>query len=79
MALMGVREYGRNRGVSHVAVLKAVRTGRIRQTQDGLIDSDEADRDWAHNTHPAPRAPYASEELQVDRLRVGLPTFGCPS
>jgi hypothetical protein len=60
MALMGVREYGRHRGVSHVAVLKAVRTGRIRQTQDGLIDSDEADRDWAHNTHPAPRAPRAA-------------------
>lgn len=57
MALMGIREFGRHRGVSHVAVLKALRTGRIRQTPDGLIDSDRADRDWARNTHPAPRAP----------------------
>ncbi len=57
--LMGVREYGRHRGVSHVAVLKALRTGRIRQGPDGLIDSDEADREWARNTHPAMRAPRA--------------------
>jgi hypothetical protein len=59
MALMGIREYGRHRGVSHVAVLKALRTGRIRQGSDGLIDADAADRDWARNTHPAPRAPRA--------------------
>ncbi len=57
--LMGVREYGRHRGVSHVAVLKALRSGRIRQDPDGLIDADQADRDWARNTHPAVRAPRA--------------------
>ena len=52
--LMGIREYGRHRNVSHVAVLKALRSGRIQQTADGLIDSDQADRDWqAANT---PRA-----------------------
>ncbi len=58
--LMGVREYGRHRGVSHVAVLKALRTGRIRQAPDGLIDAEQADRDWARNTHPVPRAPRAA-------------------
>jgi len=57
MPLMGIREYGRHRGVSHVAVLKAIRTDRIRQRPDGLIDSEGADRDWDSNTHPAPRAP----------------------
>jgi len=60
MSLMGIREYGRHRRVSHVAVLKALRTGRIRQNTDGLIDADKADRDWSRNTHPAPRAPRAS-------------------
>jgi hypothetical protein len=59
MGLMGVREYGRHRGVSHVAVLKAIRSGRIRQTRDGLIDCEKADRDWLRNTHPAPRARRA--------------------
>ena len=33
------------------------RSGRIRQTADGLIDSEQADADWVRNTHPAPRAP----------------------
>jgi hypothetical protein len=60
MSLMCIREYGRHRHVSHVAVLKALRTGRIRQKADGFIDSDQADRDWASNTHPAPRAPRAA-------------------
>lgn len=59
MALMGVREYGRHRNVSHVAVLKALRSGRISQNADGWIDSEQADRDWAANTHPAPKAPHA--------------------
>ncbi len=57
--LMGVREYGRHRGVSHVAVLKALRSGRIRQDPDGQINAEQADRDWARNTHPALRAPRA--------------------
>ena len=59
MALMGVREYGRHRNVSHVAVLKAIRSGRVRRNPDGLIDAEQADRDWGRNTHPAPRAPRA--------------------
>jgi len=37
-------------------VLKALRSGRINQNADGLIDTEQADRDWAANTHPAPRA-----------------------
>jgi hypothetical protein len=59
MPLMGIREYGRHRNVSHVAVIKALRAGRIRQNAEGLIDSVRADRDWASNTHPAPGAPRA--------------------
>jgi hypothetical protein len=48
--LMGVREYARHRGVSHVAVIKAVRTGRIVTNDDGKIESAQADRDWVANT-----------------------------
>jgi hypothetical protein len=66
MPLMGIREYGRHRGVSHVAVLKAVRAGRIGRNRDGRIDSDAADRDWARNTHPAPRAPRAVPVVVAD-------------
>lgn len=49
MALMGVREYARHRGVSHVAVMKAVKAGRISNI-DGKIDPVVADREWAQNT-----------------------------
>jgi hypothetical protein len=66
MSLMGIREYGRHRNVSHVAVLKALRTGRIRQNTDGLIDAEKADRQWAANTHPARKAPHAMPAAFTD-------------
>jgi len=53
MPLMSVRAYGRHRGVSHVAVLKALSSGRIRRGADGKIDSEAADRDWAQSTNQA--------------------------
>ena len=60
-----IRAYARHRGVSHVAVLKAVRAGRI-QTQDGKIDVELADRMWAENTDQAQtrRAPRPNPPAQ---------------
>lgn len=46
-------EYARHRGVSRPAVLKAVRSGRIRLGADGKIDPVEADASWRRNTNPA--------------------------
>jgi hypothetical protein len=60
MPLLSIRAYGRHRGCSHVAVLKAIASRRICRHPDGLIDSGQADRDWATNTHPAPKAPRAA-------------------
>lgn len=45
--------YAKRRGVSHVAVLKAIKTGRIAKEPDGTIDPDKADAAWAKNTDPA--------------------------
>ncbi|MBN9475395.1 MAG: hypothetical protein ABS43_01735 [Bordetella sp. SCN 67-23] len=54
MALMGIREYARHRGVRHRAVQKAIESGRIRSVdgEDGRpkIDPVQADRDWELNT-----------------------------
>lgn len=50
MALMGVREYARHRDVSHAAVIKAIKTGRITRRKDGKIDSSKADAQWNGNT-----------------------------
>ena len=55
---MGVslREYARRRGVSHVAVMKAIRAGRLTPELDGTLDPVKADAQWDANTDPA-RSP----------------------
>ena len=52
---LSVRAYARHRGVSHVAVMKAVRAGRIPQEADGTIDPARADAAWEAQTDPAKR------------------------
>lgn len=47
---VSIRAYARHRGVSHVAVMKAINTGRITPLPDGSIDPAEADAQWAKNT-----------------------------
>ena len=60
---MGVslREYARRRGVSHVAVMKAIRAGRLTPEPDGTLDPAKADAQWDVNTDPA-RAPEPPED-----------------
>jgi hypothetical protein len=53
---LSIRAYARHRGVSHVAVKKAIDAGRISQEPDGKIDPEKADQDWAQNTLQ-PKAP----------------------
>ena len=50
---MSRRQYAAHRGVSHTAVSKAVRTGRISVLEDGTIDPEQADREWAAQTDPS--------------------------
>src|SRR5689334_5158266 len=47
---MSQRAYARHRGVTHGAVQKAIKSGRIPVTADQKVDPDEADRAWAANT-----------------------------
>ena len=49
---MNISEYARHRGVSHVAVIKALKAGRISKGADGFIDPVQADADWQENTAP---------------------------
>ena len=53
---LSIRAYARHRGVSHVAVKKAIDTGRITQLPDGTIDPVVADAQWAANTTPTRRS-----------------------
>jgi hypothetical protein len=54
---LSIRAYARHRGVSHVAVKKAIDTGRITPLPDGTIDPVAADAQWAANTTPTRRSP----------------------
>ena len=66
---MGVslREYARRRGVSHVAVMKAIRAGRLTPEPDGTLDPDKADAQWDARTDPARRPePPEDEPAQAD-------------
>jgi hypothetical protein len=47
--LISQREYARRLGVSHVAVQRAVKAGRI-STVGGKVDPAQADRQWQENT-----------------------------
>ena len=56
---LSIRAYARHRGVSHVAVKKAIDTGRITQEPDGTIEPNRADLEWQQNT-ASPRKPPAT-------------------
>ena len=46
---LSIRAYARHRGVSHVAVKKAIDSGRITPEPDGTIEPNRADLEWARN------------------------------
>lgn len=51
------RAYARHRGVSDMAVRKAIASGRIAVEEDGTIDPEKADRAWASASDPAQLRP----------------------
>ena len=65
---LSIRAYARHRGVSHVAVKKAIDTGRITPLPDGTIDPDTADAQWAQNTLQ-PRRSAAQEQASIPKPR----------
>jgi hypothetical protein len=59
---LSIRAYARHRGVSHVAVKKAIDTGRITLGADGMIDANRADQEWERNTG-SPRASQSNPRV----------------
>jgi len=87
---LSIRAYARHRGVSHVAVKKAIDTGRITPLPDGTIDPVVADAQWAANTTPnrrsvtgeareVPQAPAAVREIPQASSKVVRETVDPPS
>lgn len=71
---LSVTAYARHRGVSHVAVLKAVKAGRIVKEADGSIDPDKADAAWTRNTNQAQqRKPAQQSEIKSNPYEAEAP------
>ncbi len=66
---MSQRMYAKYRGVSHRAVQKAIRSGRIVAEPDGRIDAIRADAMWSAFTRPR-GAPPSPEDLEAAQARA---------
>jgi hypothetical protein len=85
---LSIRAYARQRGVSHVAVLRAAKAGRITLEPDGTVDPAKADAAWERSTDPG-RAKKAKAkppeklkpvaEAAMGSVRETLKEQGLPS
>jgi hypothetical protein len=72
---LSIRAYARHRGVSHVAVLRAIKTGRVTPEPDGTIDPAKADASWDRSTDPGRKRP--TPRSRPENLRpVAEPALG---
>lgn len=68
-------DYARARGCDESAVRRAIRDGRISVLDDGTIDPDRADAEWAANTRGratptrAPEGPVEVPDYAIARAR----------
>lgn len=58
---MSIRAYAHHRGVSHTAVQKAIKTGRIKLETDGKINPQKSDNAWQVNTRPSAESTSSNE------------------
>jgi hypothetical protein len=85
---LSIRAYARQRGVSHVAVLRAIKQGRVPLEADGTVDPQKADASWERATDPArgkakSKAPTGKlrpvGEAAVGSVRETLKEQGLPA
>jgi hypothetical protein len=81
---LSIRAYARARGVSHVAVLKAAKAGRIPLEPDGTVDPAKADPAWERSTEPGrtkvkPEKMKPIAEAAVGSVRETLKEQGLPA
>lgn len=67
---MGVRAYARHRKVSHCAVSKAIEVGRITLLEDGSIDPETADKQWAGSLSRANAPKKTQKKSKKDALDI---------
>ena len=76
--LMSQREYARSRGLSHQAVSKAVKSGRIPTEVAGNLDPVVADAAWKANTRPRAgvKASPAESQPRAESVPTEIPDVG---
>jgi hypothetical protein len=74
MPLVSIRQYAKHRSVSHTAVQKAVKQGRIKLTPEDKIDVEAADRDWHRNSSPV-NAPIRARVVPAGDAPSSGPTY----
>ena len=80
--LLGIRAYARRRGVSHTAVGKAIRSGRLSRSvvrepgKPPKVDAELADEEWRDATDPAQQREPNGQALMYggERKRKAEPT-----
>jgi len=65
---LSIRAYARHRGVSHVAVMRAIKAGRVPVESDGTIETAKADAAWQRSTDPG-RAKSAPKRAASENLK----------
>jgi len=73
---LSIRAYAKRRGVSHTAVAKAIKSGRITIGADGKIDPALADAQWSANTDETKPLNSVSGNPQHRRPTGAPPTPG---
>lgn len=72
---LSIRAYALHRaalglpGASHTAVRKALSTGRISANEDGSIDPERADAQWAGQTDPSKQRGEAAQRAAAQRAK----------
>jgi hypothetical protein len=71
---LSIRAYASHRGVSDMAVHKAIRAGPIAPESHGTIDPARADRDWArHTEEPRAGTRHGAVRARMPEVRVEPP------
>ncbi len=85
---LSIRAYARHRKVSHVAVLRAIKQGRVPVEVDGTVDPAKADASWERSTDPgrsrskpkpSPEKLRPVAEAAVGSVRETLKEQGLPA
>jgi hypothetical protein len=68
---ISIREYAKHRGCHHSSVQQAIAEKRIFPLDDGTIDPDQADREWAANTNISKsKVSQADEYRKAQTMKV---------